>query len=238
MAIRADGTLWAWGNDLSGRTGLGAVTGNTTEPTRVGIDSWAFVSAGTHTVAIRADGSLWAWGNNANGRTGLGASVGNTPEPTRVGTDSDWERVSAGNTHTMAIRADGSLWAWGNNVNGKTGLGTATGSTLAPARVGTGNDWELVSAGNVHTAAIRAGGALWAWGINANGVTGLGTLAGNTSEPARVGDDNDWELVSAGDAHAAAIRAGGALWTWGSNQAGRTGLGAETGNTTAPTLVE
>ena len=77
-------------------------------------------------IAVKQDGSLWAWGNNARGRTGLGLTTGITLVPTRVGTDTDWVYVSSGFSHTMAFKADGSLWVWGGDDMGARGLGTTS----------------------------------------------------------------------------------------------------------------
>jgi len=124
------------------------------------------VSAGwQHTMAIRSDGSLWGWGNRAHNRLisgfpGTGASPQSTP--IRVGIDSDWVLVSAGNTHTMAILANGALVAWGNRVNGILGLGTPITGTSGMARVGAANNWVAVSAGGNHTMGISADGGRWA----------------------------------------------------------------------------
>jgi len=242
VGIRDDGSLWSWGTNANGATGLGITAGNTLVPTRVGADNdWAFASAGgANAVAIRADGSLWAWGPNNEGVTGLGINTGQTLEPARVGDGYDWEFVSlgSGSLHVAAIRADGSLWTWGINRFGETGLGIATANIFEPTRVGTGNDWISAATGGANTVGIRTDGSLWAWGNNANGVTGLGTTAGNTLEPARVGTGNDWELASVGGGVSAGIRAGGSLWTWGDNRSGATGLGITAGNTPEPTLVE
>ena len=149
-----------------------------------------------------------------------------------------WEMVSAGVDRSFAIRDDGSLWSWGRNIYGVTGLGTTTGNTYTPTRVGTDNDWIFVSAGGLHTLGIRADGSLWAWGLNEDGRTGLGIDTGNTLIPTRVGTDNNWVSVSAGSFHSHGIRADGSLWAWGWNSGGRTGLGIDTlTGTLTPTRV-
>jgi len=113
---------------------------------RVVILYWRMVSTGSvsaggeHTAAIRSNGTLWAWGNSAQGRLGNGvetAAVNGTPIQIGVGTV--WHRVSAGEQHTVATCVNGELWVWGNNANGRTGLGTTTGNQPTPIRVGAGD---------------------------------------------------------------------------------------------------
>ena len=141
LALKTDGSLWAWGEG-GVALGLGSNQYNMyVTPTRVGTDvNWATVSTGYHhTIAIKTDGSLWAWGVNGYGQLGLGdygdAKYRNTP--TRVGADTNWAAVSAGDSHTLAIKTNGSLWAWGNNNYGRLGLGTTDNyAHPTPTRVG------------------------------------------------------------------------------------------------------
>jgi alpha-tubulin suppressor-like RCC1 family protein len=224
--------LWAWGSNANGRTGLNTTSGSTTVPTRVGLDNdWVFVSSGTnsvgggsHSLAIKSDGSLWAWGFNADGRTGLNTTSGNTTVPTRVGIDSDWVFVSSGRAFSLAIKSDGSLWAWGSNANGRTGLNTTSGNTTVPTRVGIDSDWKLVAAGIEHSQAIKDSGTLWGWGSNVNGSNGTGS---QRNSPFQVGTDSDWIFVSAGFRYSQAIKDNGTLWGWGSNVGGRNGTGSQ-----------
>jgi len=94
-----------------------------------------------------------------------------------------WSSVSVGSVHTMAIKTDGSLWGWGNNVHGQLGDGTAINQNT-PVRIGIDTNWAYVSA-FAHTIAIRTDGTLWVWGDNEYGQLGDGTTT-NRHIPVRV----------------------------------------------------
>lgn len=208
MAIRSDGSLWAWGRNDRGQLGDGTTTWRN-RPVQIGaMTNWASVSASFgHSLAIRTDGTLWAWGSNEHGQLGDGTTTQRNA-PVQIGTDTNWVTVSAGDEseHTVAIRSGGTLWAWGNNANGKTGFGVDTGNTLVPTQVAVGTEletgWAFASAGWGHTVAIRTDGSLWAWGSNASGRTGLGTDTGNTLVPTQIGAgtalETGWIFVDAG----------------------------------------
>ena len=234
VAIKTDGSLWAWGNNASGQLGLSNTTSQNT-PQRVGTStSWASVAAGSaHTVAIQADNTLYAWGLNDNGQLGLGNLINqNAPQPVATGTS--WASAGAGSSHTVAVRLDGSLWAWGLNTSGQLGLSNTT-SQSTPQRVGTGTSWASAAAGGSHSVAARADGTLWAWGLNTSGQLGL---ANNTNQntPQPVGTTTNWLSAATGDAHTVALQADGSLWAWGSNATGQLGLG-NLANQTTPQAV-
>ncbi|MCL2680110.1 MAG: hypothetical protein FWF11_01335 [Coriobacteriia bacterium] len=239
LGLRADGSLWSWGSNGNGKTGLNTIAGDQTTPIQVGTaTNWTQVSAGNlHSLGIRSDGTLWAWGTNLDGRTGLGTTTGNQLTPAQVGTATNWASVSAGNTHSLAIASDGTLWAWGSNSLGRTGLGTLAGTQNTPLQVGSATDWMQVSAATDHSLAIRSDGTLWAWGDNWLGRTGLGTFSGTQNTPLQVGSATNWTQVSVGDAHSLAVRADGTLWAWGDNTQGRTGLGTLAGIQDSPLQV-
>jgi alpha-tubulin suppressor-like RCC1 family protein len=90
----------------------------------------------------------------------------------QVGSDNDWAYIAAGRWHSVAIKLDGSLWAWGRNVDGQLGIGSLQNQTI-PIRVGTANDWATAVAGVWHTLALKVDGTLWAWGSNVAGQLGL-----------------------------------------------------------------
>ena len=137
--------------------------------------------------------TLWVWGLNTSGQLGLGVAGLARSVPVQVDMGMNWSSVSAGGSHTMAIKSTGSLWGWGLNTSGRLGLGDATNRS-SPVQVGTDTNWSSVSAGGSHTLAIKTTGSLWAWGYNSSGRLGLGD-ATNRSSPVQVGTEDRKSVV-------------------------------------------
>ncbi|MCX6924292.1 MAG: immunoglobulin domain-containing protein, partial [Verrucomicrobia bacterium] len=134
-----------------------------------------------------------------------------------------FRQVSARGSHTVAVKADGTLWAWGYNNYGQLGDGT-TDSKSSPVQVGTDTKWQVVAAGYYHTVAVKTDGTLWAWGYNNSGQLGDGTRASKSS-PVQVGTDTNWQVVAAGDYYTVAVKTDGTLWAWVYNWFGQLGDG-------------
>ena len=113
-----------------------------------------------------------------------------------------WSKISAGHDHTIAIKNDGTLWAWGWNTSGLMGDGTINNKSI-PTQIGVANNWLDVSEGETHVIALKTNGTLWAWGINSYGQ--LGTTGFGSYVPIQIGTATNWAKISSGQYHSIAI---------------------------------
>ncbi|MBC5863398.1 RCC1 domain-containing protein [Flavobacterium turcicum] len=229
LALKNDGTLWAWGLNESYQLGDGTIIAKTT-PTQIGIENnWAYVSAGFYqSFAIKTDGTLWSWGPNFLGLIGQGELLRSTT-PKQIGTDNNWKTVAAGLHHNFAIKTNGTLWAWGQNDNGTLGDGTLT-TRLSPVQIGTDTDWQQVSPGSNFSIALKTNGSLWGWGSEEDGKLGNDPILNYKTfkSPISLSSDTNWKSVATGINHAIALKRDGSIWTWGDNVAGQIGNGSLT----------
>ncbi len=164
---------------------------------------------------------LYATGGNQYGQLGLG-DTNNRQTFTLVGNDANWDKVSVGNYHVLAIK-NGELWAWGRNNYGQLGLGN-TINYNSPIKVGTLSNWTAVSAKVATSLGIESGN-LYAWGDNGKSQCGSFFVFDNRfTSPRKYGTDTGWERVAAGSGFSMAIKSG-ELYTCGDNQYGQLGLG-------------
>jgi alpha-tubulin suppressor-like RCC1 family protein len=157
VAIRSDGTAWSWGCNSFGSLGDGT-TVTTSSPVSVigGFTDWCQISAGVASnLGLRSNGTLWSWGSNAQGRLGTGDTVTYSSPVSVVGGFTDWCQISAGFRHGVALRTNGTSWAWGCNTQGQLGDGTTEDKSSPVSVIGGFTDWTYVSGGGCHTTAIR-----------------------------------------------------------------------------------
>ena len=150
MAIKGDGTLWAWGNNQGGRLGQNeGPSGNSySSPVQIGTDTtWSDINgtpAGT-AFGLKTDGTLWSWGNGFLLGNGVNAS---RSSPTQV-PGTTWSFLCKGGINSMgAIKTDGTLWVWGANGYGNLGQNTHSSPDYqgrsSPVQV-PGTTWQQVA---------------------------------------------------------------------------------------------
>ncbi len=256
VALRADGTLWAWGGNNYGQLGDGS-TSNSSIPLQIGNDTWQAIAAGDyHTLAIRSDGTLWAWGWNYYGQLGTG-NKNDSSLPVQIGTDSEWIAVAAGYGHSLAIKTifggEGSgVFTWGSNSDGELGTAGVT-ERLSPGLIdnsffGGSSAIKQIAANWTSSFAIdQFSNSLWAWGSNVSGQLGLGDTAPRTSptlvpwpspaHPSCSTGYSGWNSVTAGYGNTLGLvncSEGKYAYGWGDNTGGQAGDGTSGTNRLSP----
>jgi alpha-tubulin suppressor-like RCC1 family protein len=226
LALRSDGTVWAWGANYAGQLGNGLANGaDVPTATRVvGLTNVIGIAAGnSHSIAVRSDGTVWAWGAQDVGQTGRGiVSQTGTATAVQVAGLSGIVSVAAGNDNSYALRGDGTLYGWGDNRTAQVGAGVRGDRPEAVQTVGL-TAITSVAAGNSFSMAVRSDGTLWAWGLNDHGQLGDGTTT-NRPTPIQV-PGFSWLSVSAGQGFTVAAKSDGTAWAWGDNSSGQLGQG-------------
>jgi alpha-tubulin suppressor-like RCC1 family protein len=236
-----DNTLWAWGYNVSGQLGLGDKV-NRSSPIQVGtLKNWASASAGDdYTIAVKTDGTIWGWGSNTYRRAGItGSGAASTSSPVQIGTETNWNKVFAGTNHSLGMKRDGSLWAWGRNNNGQLGLNDSV-TRSSPVQVGTETNWKDAAVAQATTVAIKNDGTLWSWGSN-DSTSGRRTVETptvvNRSLPVRIGTLSNWTSVVGNQYHYIALNTLGELWTWGEGGNGVLGQVTDTLAKSSPVQI-
>jgi alpha-tubulin suppressor-like RCC1 family protein len=237
LALRSDGTVWAWGANASGQLGDGT-TDDRTHPVRVeALDDVRSIAAGhAFSLALKADGSVWAWGANEAGQLGDGTNISSVP-PVRVRELDGVEAIAAGAYFSLARKSDGSVWAWGANEYGQVGQGAPSDGRNAPVPVAGLTAVTSIAAGGYHALALDASGAAWAWGANWFGELGTpttepcehgGKAQRCSSTPRQVqGISVPLVRLAGGEFHSLGLGSDGSVWAWGLNADGEVGVGGQ-----------
>ena len=190
-AVRSDGTLWTWGDNLYGQLGDGT-RDSVSAPHQVLADVRFAVMGDYHAAAISTDGTLYTWGSNLDGQLGTGGLGDTTDEgtgamlhltPAAVSLPAAVSNVTVGAGHTAAILSDGTLWTWGRNDAMQLGLTEAGAQVWEPGQVVELVPAQAVSAGTDQTVCLLTDGEVQAWGSPAMGQLGSGTPQEKAAEP-------------------------------------------------------
>lgn len=258
-ALQSDETLLAWGGNTSGQLGDGSTTNRLSPVQVLGLGSESGVTAmatgSAFSLVLKLDGTVLAWGSNASGQLGDGSTT-NKLSPVQVsglGPGSGVTAIASHPTagHSLALKSDGAVLAWGANAHGQLGDGTMEDRRL-PTQVlglGTGSGVKAIAAGQYQSLALLSDGTVLEWGdgrtrpqpvVGLSGVTALGArdwlslavLSNGTLFEWRAGqtpvqrpDLTDVAAVTGGSAFTLALRSDGTVIAWGLNTVGQLGDG-------------
>ncbi|MBZ0248778.1 MAG: hypothetical protein K8F93_03895 [Burkholderiales bacterium] len=268
LALRADGSVIAWGRNAYGTLGNGTETDRLT-PAAVALakPAVAIAAGDRHGVALLDDGTVWTWGTNAMGELGtaLTATAANTCSinggtpcakmPVRAGagrvitadTFGGVTAISAKGRHTLALKSDGTVWAWGSDYYGQLGNGKVVDRAEPEAVPGMAGV-ATIAAGFSHSIAVKRDGSYWAWGLDLSGQLGatpatetcearplpggslippymLGKSWACRKKPTFVKARDGAVAIVGGGAHSLTVRPDGAIVAFGLNSFGQRGDG-------------
>jgi len=241
FGLKGDGSLWGWGGN-NGCLGDGSTTTKSSPVAVVGSHSFKTISAGyICSIALKWDGSAWAWGANNAGQCGDNTAANSYSSPVAVIGNHSFIKVKTGGSNSLGLKANGSVWCWGDNAQGQCGANTSGDSYSSPvAVVGSHSFIEVMLGGgatsaNTSALGLKADGSVWCWGDNTLGNLGDGTTTDRSSPVAVIGN-HSFNHITSGTTANGAIKANGEMWLWGSNNSGRLGNNS-TDTTSSPVLV-
>jgi alpha-tubulin suppressor-like RCC1 family protein/serine/threonine protein kinase len=159
LAVKADGTVWTWGFNQYGQLGNGSDEDSYNPGQVPGLVNVIGIAGGDHySLALRSDGTVWAWGRNREGELGNGTNT-ESNLPVWVSGLGGVIAIAAGPArganHSLALKSDGTVWAWGYNASGQLGNGGNVDSNVAIPVPGV-RGAIAIAAGGAHSVAILA----------------------------------------------------------------------------------
>lgn len=247
LAVKSDGTAWAFGYNNYGQMGDGTVLNRDVAVQVRNPPASGFLSGiikvsgggfavGGNSLALKSDGSVYAWGYGGNGEMGNNTTVATNSicfqvkDPPGTGFLSGIVDISAGYTHMLAAKSDGTAWAWGSDASGQIGNDALVSAPLLlPVQVSGLTNVIKVAAGDRFSVFLKSNGDVWSCGLNTNKRLGDNTTTQRTT-PVQVqifggGNLTNIVAISAGEAHCLALRNDNTVWAWGRNGAYQLGDG-------------
>lgn len=234
LAVTADGSMYAWGSNYAGQLGVTTQQtcyGQPCSPVPVqvtGLPAVAAVAAGQdQSLALTTGGAVYAWGGNDSGDLGIGNNTTSAPTPTLVtGLPTNVIAVAADAQDSLALTADGLVYAWGDDSYGQVGVTATTtcGATpcvLSPTQVPGLSGVMAIAAGVQFNLALTSSGTVYAWGDNTYGTLGNGSTTSSTT-PQPVAQIANVTAIAAGGS-ALAVTSSGSVYAWGDDSFGQVG---------------
>ena len=244
--------LWVWGYGEQGKLGTNVSFAQLSSPVQVpGI--WTNVAFGQQQgYGIKSNGTMWAMGQDSdNGELGQNETPGaSKSSPTQIGTNTNWKSTVSADSAVLAVKTDGTIWAWGDNEHGmlaqnEGGTGSGLDCRSSPTQIGANTTWSSdvkhLSGGYRTFLTIKTDGTLWGWGFHGYGQLGLNEAwgTGSRSSPTQVGTQTTWNCVDTASNSTIATKTDGTLWAFGYATEGALGLNTQgpSGSRSSPTQI-
>ncbi|MDT4950217.1 MAG: hypothetical protein QOJ37_2812 [Pseudonocardiales bacterium] len=243
FAVTSTGAVYGWGINNLGQLG-NSTTATAKVPTLVslpaGVSATSIASGYGHTLVVTSTGTAYGWGYNANGQVG-DASVTSRAQPVAVKlpVGTTVTSVAAGYLHSLAVTSTGGVLGWGSNSNGQVGNGGAANTAVStPVAINLGSGLAAsVGAGALHSLAVTTTGAVYAWGDNASGQYGNGTVTTSTT-PLLLAGFAPVTTALGGYGYSLFQTTTGAVYGSGDNRVGSLGSGTATAFYITPVVVK
>jgi alpha-tubulin suppressor-like RCC1 family protein len=258
--LTTDGVAYCWGRDNFGQLGNGGTGQNTKSPSPVDTSAIsgnkAFVELAEgwlHTCGLTAEGVAYCWGNDEYGQLGNGGGWLDTQSPFPVDTSTitgnkAFVQLTAGNSHTCGLTAEGVAYCWGWDGYGQLGNGGASQDSQSPCPVNTsaipGNKaFVQLAGGGAHTCGLTAEGVAYCWGYDGDGELGNGGGSLSTQSPSLVDTstipgNKAFIQLAGGGYHTCGLTAEGVATCWGYDNLGQLGNGGGSLSTQSPCPVD
>jgi alpha-tubulin suppressor-like RCC1 family protein len=228
LVLLSDGSVWASGRNKEGQLGVGTTKDKTTWISVIPSGAIQIAAAYSHSLVLKSDGSVWAAGDNLYGQLGDGTRANKSNWTSVIPSGSNVIQVAAGMYYSLALKADGSVWATGYNFHGQLGDGTFDDRTTWASVMPFGSDVVKILTGNGHSLALKSDGSVSSVGHNRYGQLGFGTETRSNSWKSVMPEGSGVIQISAGASHSLALRADGSVWAAGNNYYGQLGDGTNT----------
>ena len=253
LALKTDGTIYSWGSNFYGQLGRGEplgesnpnpytyIPGQVLKDGEQILDHIIAISAGeTHAIALDEYGNVWAWGVNSHSQLGIGADFDTIPvrnRATQVVNINNVKQICAGRRSNIALKIDGTVWSWGDDIYGQLGDGRSGFgiNSNVPVQVHNLTNVTDIVSGTSHCFAQKNDGAIWGWGWNEFAMIGIGLTELTkiaVSEPVQVTSLSNISALGAGCEFSAFIKNDGTVVTVGRNNYGQLGNDDLTDSTT------
>ncbi|WP_342416036.1 copper amine oxidase [Paenibacillus sp. FSL R10-2782] len=230
LAMEDGSSFYATGSNSNGKLGVGAGGGNNkTSPMQADVSDIAMIDAGdSHSTLLKKDGTIWSWGFASYGELGTGNKRDTARDPVKNKYINDVKEVRAGGQFTLALKNDGTVWAYGENNFGQLGIGTkgVSAFSVKPVQVQGLEDIVAIDAGDSFGAALDKNNQLWVWGKGSDGALGQDDKE-NQLTPVQYRID-DIKTFTAGSDRIYVLTNSGEVYASGSNTSGKLGDGTST----------